>query len=527
MQNTSVINIDIKPSSAAAKTTESSSVGTGDEGQVNPFEETFAKELKKSADSEATKAKPQKNKDKASNDEVAVASQQDKQKAEKADDKNGKQLPTEVSEEEPSVSTEQQVTVQSEQEVELGESDKVAAAAKQEQVIPSVHADGAKAAQEDSSPEKNHVQVEAVKTSGKTGQEVDIEPSKIVNEESKKAETIRTTSNSTDKNPSQQVSAEIKPAILQSAQAVVDENDEAAKKTTDKSLIIKQINIAKEAKENTPTPDKSIKGIVTELEQKNMNKKNAQIKTVTHSGVESADENVAAIKSAKTLGDKKETNTLAQALQQKTVTSEQAVTNAQRETMQLDKKLVESVDVNRVVPPKVVDKTTSTAATPLTNIANPITQTTTLSAAPATPVLDIQPALRTEAWDKVMTGRVIWMAREGMQRAELRLNPANLGPVEVRLAVNNEQASVTFIAQNATTRETLEQALPRLREAFQENGLSLANADVSDQTMEHQQDEYQEQGADIIFSNEAEDDEQIDDSLISQSGQSSRLSLYV
>jgi len=95
------------------------------------------------------------------------------------------------------------------------------------------------------------------------------------------------------------------------------------------------------------------------------------------------------------------------------------------------------------------------------------------------PTLNLQPALHSEAWSRVLSSRVIWMAREGVQQASLKLNPANMGPVEVKLHMHNEQANISFIAQNAATRDALEQALPRLRESFQENGMELAHADVS------------------------------------------------
>jgi len=105
------------------------------------------------------------------------------------------------------------------------------------------------------------------------------------------------------------------------------------------------------------------------------------------------------------------------------------------------------------------------------------------------PVLALQPSMQTEAWGKVLSSRVVWMAREGVQQAELRLNPAKLGPVEVKLHMSNDQANVSFVAQNAATRDALEQALPRLRESFQENGMDLANANVSDQQAEQNNEE--------------------------------------
>lgn len=127
--------------------------------------------------------------------------------------------------------------------------------------------------------------------------------------------------------------------------------------------------------------------------------------------------------------------------------------------------------------------------------------------------LDIQPQLNSEAWNKVMSSRVVWMAREGVQHAELRLTPAHLGPVEVRLSLQNEQASVTFTAANAAARDALEQALPRLRDSFTENGLALSHAEVNHQDAsagEGGQDqlfEDQPNQAQVIVALDANDDE--------------------
>lgn len=119
-----------------------------------------------------------------------------------------------------------------------------------------------------------------------------------------------------------------------------------------------------------------------------------------------------------------------------------------------------------------------------------------------TPTLDIQPALQSAAWTRVMSGRVVYMAREGIQQAELKLNPAKLGPVEVRLNMNNDQTSVTFIANHAATREALEQALPRLRESFSENGMELTDAEVTQHSeeQEHQDDATETDGSGTLLS---------------------------
>lgn len=115
---------------------------------------------------------------------------------------------------------------------------------------------------------------------------------------------------------------------------------------------------------------------------------------------------------------------------------------------------------------------TATSSSPQSaNVTNPTMQS-----------LDVQADIKSPNWSRVVSSRVVWMAQQGMQQAELRLNPPTLGPVDVRLSVQNDQTTVSFIANNATTREALEQALPRLRESFQENGLQLAHADVGEQS---------------------------------------------
>ena len=85
----------------------------------------------------------------------------------------------------------------------------------------------------------------------------------------------------------------------------------------------------------------------------------------------------------------------------------------------------------------------------------------------------------TSAWADELGGKITWMAKQGIESASLRLSPEHLGPVEVHISVQNGATSVTFGAAQADTRTALEQALPRLREMFANQGLTLADAGVS------------------------------------------------
>lgn len=84
------------------------------------------------------------------------------------------------------------------------------------------------------------------------------------------------------------------------------------------------------------------------------------------------------------------------------------------------------------------------------------------------------------AWGDRIGERVVMLAGQQLKSAEIRLTPAELGPVRVQVSVEEGAANVTFHAQHAVTREALEQALPRLREMLAESGLSLAQADVGE-----------------------------------------------
>lgn len=86
----------------------------------------------------------------------------------------------------------------------------------------------------------------------------------------------------------------------------------------------------------------------------------------------------------------------------------------------------------------------------------------------------------TPEWADAVNERVFWMAQGGQQFARLQLNPPNLGPLEVRLNLSQDQASVSFIAGQQAVREALEAALPRLRDMFDQQSILLVRAEVRD-----------------------------------------------
>lgn len=83
-------------------------------------------------------------------------------------------------------------------------------------------------------------------------------------------------------------------------------------------------------------------------------------------------------------------------------------------------------------------------------------------------------------WADAFSDRVLMIAGKQIQRAEIRLHPAELGSVQIRISVEDNATSLSFTAQNAIARDAIEQALPRLRDLFTDSGLTLDNATVSE-----------------------------------------------
>ncbi|HHO67870.1 MAG TPA: hypothetical protein ENK12_02455, partial [Gammaproteobacteria bacterium] len=97
------------------------------------------------------------------------------------------------------------------------------------------------------------------------------------------------------------------------------------------------------------------------------------------------------------------------------------------------------------------------------------------------------PFQRQPEWQQSLGERVQWLIGQQLQGARIRLNPAHLGPMEVRIQVQNDQASIQFMSAHGVVRDALEAAVPRLRDMLDANGIDLVDVDVSGQSFAEQQ----------------------------------------
>ncbi|MGQ7248655.1 flagellar hook-length control protein FliK [Halomonas sp. V046] len=125
--------------------------------------------------------------------------------------------------------------------------------------------------------------------------------------------------------------------------------------------------------------------------------------------------------------------------------------------------------------PRGAETMVAGAASPAT--AHPTASNPTLAQATLTA------PLASQAWNTQLGSVMARLGRtdgHGEQRIELRLNPAELGPLTVSLRLGEHGAHAQFLSAQAPVRQAVEQAIPQLREALEEQGISLGEASVSD-----------------------------------------------
>lgn len=95
--------------------------------------------------------------------------------------------------------------------------------------------------------------------------------------------------------------------------------------------------------------------------------------------------------------------------------------------------------------------------------------------------LPIRQALHSPGFAPAMGAQLSLLASEGVQSAQLLLNPAEMGPVAVQIVLDGQQAQISFHSDQAETRAVLERSLPDLAAALRENGLTLSGGGVFQQ----------------------------------------------
>lgn len=142
-----------------------------------------------------------------------------------------------------------------------------------------------------------------------------------------------------------------------------------------------------------------------------------------------------------------------------------------------------TVQAGTITSAAAVDKTLVTSATvppSLPPVSSPILPTTATASAhisaPASGYLSAQ--LGSQEWQQSLGQQVIMFSRNGQQNAELRLNPQELGALQISLKIEDKQAQLHFVSAHSQVRAAIEAAMPNLRTALAESGIQLGQSSV-------------------------------------------------
>nr|WP_225778676.1 flagellar hook-length control protein FliK [Pseudomonas sp. Marseille-Q3773] len=98
------------------------------------------------------------------------------------------------------------------------------------------------------------------------------------------------------------------------------------------------------------------------------------------------------------------------------------------------------------------------------------------------------------AWAEGLVNRVMYLSSQNLKSADIQLEPAELGRLDIRVNVATDQATqITFISGHAGVRDALDSQVHRLRELFSQQGLAQPDVNVADQSRGQQQHQQQAQ----------------------------------
>ncbi|WP_295472533.1 flagellar hook-length control protein FliK [uncultured Pseudomonas sp.] len=105
-------------------------------------------------------------------------------------------------------------------------------------------------------------------------------------------------------------------------------------------------------------------------------------------------------------------------------------------------------------------------------------------------------AMHRSGWSEGIVDRVMYLSSQNLKSAEIKLEPAELGRLDIRVNMApDQQTQVTFMSAHVGVRDALESQVSRLRESFSQQGLGQVDVNVSDQSQQQAQQQAQEQAS--------------------------------
>ena len=103
---------------------------------------------------------------------------------------------------------------------------------------------------------------------------------------------------------------------------------------------------------------------------------------------------------------------------------------------------------------------------------------------PAPPTLQVHAHVDSAEFAQGLSDRVSYMVGNGLNGAKLQINPPQLGPIELRIAVSGNHAQVWMVTHSAVARDALESSAPKLRDMLNAQGFGQVSVDISQRSFQ-------------------------------------------
>lgn len=116
------------------------------------------------------------------------------------------------------------------------------------------------------------------------------------------------------------------------------------------------------------------------------------------------------------------------------------------------------------------------------------------AAATPAPLINQPLAMHQSGWSEGIVDRVMYLSSQNLKSAEIKLEPAELGRLDIRVNMaQDQQTQVTFMSAHVGVREALESQMGKLRDSFAQQGLGQVDVSVADQSRQQSQQQQQAQ----------------------------------
>lgn len=98
------------------------------------------------------------------------------------------------------------------------------------------------------------------------------------------------------------------------------------------------------------------------------------------------------------------------------------------------------------------------------------------------PIVSLPVAVDQPQWQESLAQQIILFKRHNIEQAEIRLNPEELGSLQIKLSMHDGKMQLHMAAAVGVVKGILESALPYLRTSLAEQGIELQQTEVTDFT---------------------------------------------